>query len=567
MSGLMFNPTSKDNAIVAAYRLARLLRVKVTRRTLEETLGNHPDYSSLLSLSDAFDEWKVDNAALQLDKNQLAEVPVPFLAYLTVDKGMFAVVRAVSGNSVEWLHTGNGWRRESVAEFLGKWTGAVLLAEPSDESGEKDYASNRRKDVLESVRIPFLAFVIWVAVVSALCLAFGGGLQADGWNLYGLLLVKLAGVAVCSLLLWHQIDRDNGFIKSLCQLGGKSGCASILDSKAANLFTWLSWSEIGFFYFSGGCLALLLGIHDPAITVFLIALNLLALPFTLYSLYYQAVVARQLCVLCLAVQVSLVLEFACGFGLWQSIPTGFDFRTIGILLSAFSVPVAGWVFVKPFLLAARKVEPLENDLRKFRNNPELFSIILKQQPAMPIVDEDMGAMVLGNPDAGHAITIVTNPYCQPCAKTHAEMEELLAGNSNLKCRIIFAASNDEGDARGEVARYILSLPVGQQGAELHAWFTADREQKDEMRKRMIANPVSEKAAGLLEWQQSWCKRAEIKATPTIYIGQHRKPDLYGLADLKHILKHLPGENMTAEEDIGKVKMMEPQVALAANSGR
>ncbi|SFF59290.1 hypothetical protein SAMN04488541_107211 [Thermoflexibacter ruber] len=53
--------------------------------------------------------------------------------------------------------------------------------------------------------------------------------------------------------------------------------------------------------------------------------------------------------------------------------------------------------------------------------------------------------------------MVTNPFCPPCAKTHAEIEKLIASNENLNCQVVFTATNEETDIRGEVAKHILSF--------------------------------------------------------------------------------------------------------------
>lgn len=111
---------SKSEFFVATYQYLKAIGAKVTEETVEETLKNHPDYPSLLATSDALNEWKIDNVAVRLYPEQLSELPTPFLAYLTVSGGLFAV-KSMKDNTIEWVHTKEGLKKESIDEFLKKW--------------------------------------------------------------------------------------------------------------------------------------------------------------------------------------------------------------------------------------------------------------------------------------------------------------------------------------------------------------------------------------------------------------------------------------------------------------
>jgi len=53
----------KVNTIIA---FLKLLDVKVNNSTVDETLQNHPDWPSLLSISDALSKWNIPNAATKI---------------------------------------------------------------------------------------------------------------------------------------------------------------------------------------------------------------------------------------------------------------------------------------------------------------------------------------------------------------------------------------------------------------------------------------------------------------------------------------------------------------------
>ena len=192
----------KDNAVAATYQYLKAIGAKVTEETVEETLKNHPDYPSLLAASDALNEWKVENVAAKIKPEQLGELPTPFLAYLAVEGGIFAVVKAVKDDAVEWTHTKEGFKREKTAEFLNKWNGVVLMAETNTDSGEKNFTENNKKEILSNLRTPVLLLGATLLVIGIFYYNF-----STNWHYNAILLTKLAGIIVSSLLLWQSIDK------------------------------------------------------------------------------------------------------------------------------------------------------------------------------------------------------------------------------------------------------------------------------------------------------------------------------------------------------------------------
>ena len=546
---------TKDNAVVATYQYLKAIGAKVTEDTVEETLKNHPDYPSLLATSDALNEWKIENVAVGLKPEQISELPTPFLAYLTIEGGIFAMVKTIKDDAIEWIHTKEGFKREKTEEFLKKWNGVVLMAEPNEQSGEKNFVENNKKVFIQNLRMPILVIGTTLLVISLLYHSF----TAD-WHYNALLLTKLAGIIVSSLLLWQSIDKNNPFIKSLCNSSASKksglGCSEILSSDAAQVTSWLNWSEVGFFYFAGGFIALLSPEASVALTPdggtkisFLIGImSILVLPYTIWSVYYQALVAKQWCTLCLTVQGLFVVEFLININFISDFSNQFSRISIDELvapLSGAGGAVLVWIFLKPILQKSQQVTPLKNDLKRFKNNPNLFLSLLQKQAEMPFVPQNMNTIIFGNPNAEHTITMVTNPFCQPCAKAHKVIEGLLETNENLNCQVIFLASNIEDDKRGAVARTILSLPQEQQAEALHQWYE-NEERSIEKWQQLLGVVENRNTESIIAQHQVWCDMAKIEATPTLFLDGNKIPELYRIGDLKGILKYLPTTDLQIE---------------------
>ncbi len=100
-----------------------------------------------MSLSDALSHWKVQNLALRVDANKLTELPTPFIAQVrTPYAEEFYLISKVEFGEVECkIHSHkNRITKIHLEKFLTIWTGNVLLAEASEESGEKKYGIHLR---------------------------------------------------------------------------------------------------------------------------------------------------------------------------------------------------------------------------------------------------------------------------------------------------------------------------------------------------------------------------------------------------------------------------------------
>jgi uncharacterized membrane protein len=340
------------------------------------------------------------------------------------------------------------------------------------------------------------------------------------------------------LLLIQSIDSNNPLIQKLCQGKGKTNCNAILSSKAAQVFNGLTWSEVGFTYFAGTWLNLVFGNHSGSLWEVLLILNVVSLPYTFYSIYFQARIAKQWCLLCCTVQALLWLEFVpllAASGHSFSLP---DYSVMLNLFCAFLFPFLIWKFLKPTLMKAQLVHPLKVQLQKFKYNPRLFESLLLNQPRFAQPGEEW-SIVLGNAGADNIITMVTNPYCSPCGNAHRQLHDLLEQNSNLQARIIFTASNEDGDIQTPVSRHLMTLH-GLADKEvvknaLSDWYEQKQKNYQAWTKTYPVE-LKETEYNKINEQKAWCEMAEITATPTFLLNGYRLPGLYQLPNLKYMLE-------------------------------
>lgn len=529
-----FSDTTDENAITTLHALLKGLGAKVTQATVREVLEHHPDFPSLLSLSDALTEWQVENTGLQLNTvEQVRELPFPFIAHLRKKGGWYVLVTALQGDRITYTDSTEGRKTESLTDFEKGWSGVVLLAEANEQSGEADYAPRRKQEFLTELRSPFVIGSIGLLMLIAL-LSVAKTLTAPDWLL---LLSKSMGLALSILLVAKQLGSKNALTDRLCRINSKTNCDDVLNSPAAKLWGWLSWTDVGLLYFMGGLLAVLAIDIQPAVQPLIHGLALLALPYTLFSVYYQGVVLKQWCPLCLGVQGVLLVEGI--VATTQLIMLPGSVQPYLLMLTAFLLPTLLWVVVKPLLTNLPKSRREHDELMRLKRDPDLFRALLMQQPQMPPIPADLHPIVLGNPEAEHTITMVTNPYCGPCATAHKELEQLLSQNSNVKANIIFTGDGDNGPATKMGIHLLALAKQGDISQALVDWYGQPKKNFDTWIKKypIISDSIGWQAVA--DRHRDWCWMSDVNVTPTMFVDGYQLLDLHSIGSVQWLINYLP----------------------------
>jgi hypothetical protein len=274
----------------------------------------------------------------------------------------------------------------------------------------------------------------------------------------------------------------------------------------------------------------------------LIILNILALPYVLFSIYYQAVVIKQWCILCLAVQSLLLAEFLSS--LFLNGINAFLFNIIsntefGQLLLAYFFPVLLWLNIKPYLYNAKENDEIKYNFRRFKNNPEIFNSLHQKQATLKNDPAGLG-IILGDPGAENTLVKVCNPYCGPCAKSFPHLEELLINDgSKWKVQIIFTARPDKSDYRALPVAHFLQIRDKENNdvAVLQAlgdWYNAKAKNYDAYIKRYPISLDFEGQKKNLAGMYDWCNEENIQFTPTYYVNGSMLLEHYSIEDLKNI---------------------------------
>jgi len=535
-----------------------LLGVKHTKMFSNQYFNEHPHKYNLYGLSKMLSDYGIRNVATRIvDKeNDLFNIKLPFVAHAG---SSFLVVYKVDSDKVHYLWSGKKIVI-SVLEFIKFWSGIILLAETSPESGEPDYATHRKKDWLTLAQKSIIALagilILGLAyiynVFPSLLGEFNSPLRDTGTvlGITSLLIVNLFGIYICYLLVLKQMRIHSRYADKICTLFSKSDCNNVLESDAAKLWGVFGWSEIGLGYFAANIVILL---FLPHLIFYLVIINFLTLPYTVWSVWYQKTKARQWCPLCLIVLVLLWLIFIINliFGYINIPDFSFHYSLFVIHCSLISCIYAIPIFTLNLLLPKQsegnQVEQLRQEINSIKANHEVFKSLLIQQPYYEVSKAD-SQILFGNPAARFMITILTNPFCNPCAKMHARVEKLLdetktgetgRGESNLPnnktnicIQYIFSAFNESLEYANRYFTAIYLEKCKESAWRLYSdWFEKGKALQESFFNDLHLNMSNPAIEDEFQKHESWKANTQLRATPTILVNGYKLPDNYKIEDM------------------------------------
>lgn len=491
--------------------------IPVSESWLRLRLESHPDYPSLIAIQDTLEELGVNCQACRGNKEELKQENKPFLLHLHTGGGAIRFFQSVT--AVE----------KKVPDFEQQWSGAVLFIEKTDAALNEE---NRKLVATEQLNRIFGCAVILISLISLFTLSI---IQQD-WIQTAFIISNSIGLYFSWLIILKEFGIANKISDKICSMASNSRCESVLFSKGARLFKWLSWGDVGVIYFSSSLifsgLCLLAGFSPVAWYL----LSLAGLIFPFYSVWYQSQKVKQWCMLCLAVLGILVVNAIVSsfFTSWTN--TNPFLVSSATLLTVFIIVLAAWQLLKP--LYRKGLSALKNEISntRLKRNPHLFYALLEKQSFetanLPQPEE---AIRFGNEDAPYQLVIACNPYCGPCVKAHHAVEKLFETYPDkLNIAIRFALHTT--DATNQTTQRVIEILKAAQTRPYEAirdWYRL----LDMEKFKGLYNSSSMDVNSHIEAHKTWTEQAKITGTPTFFINGRQLNDLYSWAEMLEVAEY------------------------------
>lgn len=488
---------------------------------------NHPRFRGIEAIAYVLSRRGIDSSLIKTDLDELKELPTPFV--ISYD-GLFLPVAGVGNDNQLTIITESGEREEIQLILDGRWDCKALILR-EDGFGTEDYPKNQFMWSINQALL-YLANTILIIIASYLSIRVFTFHCSFG-SLY--LVFSLIGVIVCVAFHIQKNDRGNILINKICHpIGGgghssKRDCASILDSKAAWLLGITSWVDVGSIYF----LICLVSVWCLPTAPTIAGLSLFAIcasTYIPYSIYYQAVIAKRWCMLCLAIQC-ILLCFAI-FALFYFLKAGFNASHIvygsTLIITIAIVVVPLYALLDHIISSYYRLKAENREYRWQQFSPEGRSLLFSRLPQVNINRSFRIPIIIK--DGVWDLTMIINPRCSPCIrktrdilnllkrKRYTNLSIILLINPNDNLEIILSKSLIGEALSGDILKALIK------------YTNAFPSLTD------IANHESAVITETLQRQLDWCSRNNIASTPSILLNGAILPNSLSINDIDYIIQ-------------------------------
>jgi hypothetical protein len=518
-----------------------LLGINVSEKTINREVRNHKSYPGLKSISEPLSLWRIDTLLVKTNLNELKDEDYPVIAHIREEgESKFIIIESVKNETVFYLNSDQGWMQENVIDFKKKWDGVTVLKETNETSGELDYQSTLRSVKLGVLKKTTLILLCTTLLFFVFSFGFANSTMDLSW-LFALTL-KIVGSIICLLLISEQYGRSSVFLRKLCNVSIHTNCSKVINSPVGKITDWLSMSEVGLIYFSGGFFSLLIAIYARDVHNIIPALGILSIisfPYSVFSIAYQYKI-KSWCILCIITQLLIGMEVLLFFLYYPEVTL--SLYNLQIMLPGFIFPLAIWIAIKPLIMANRRSFELDFRLTNYRKNLTGLMAIHSQGTELinssEIVDVHTGGEY-------PQITLVINPMCDPCKDAYMEVKKLNKHFSNqLDISLKFLTPEKDGNGKAkEVITHLLSLHNAVENKSFFMavdyWFTkADFDINKLKNKYPISDLKGEPGTNdMILAFQKWAKIHEVNSTPKIFIGKKSIPDNFSILEFEYYIKN------------------------------
>lgn len=363
-------------------RFFKEIEVPITSASLKNSLLSHPDYTSLAALSDICEEYQIEHLAIDVSIEMLQENGFPVLTHIIEDgRGLFTIVEKIDNEMITYYHPKQKKVKETLDKFQEKWSKIAFYALPDNFSGEDNYKRKHIIEVLLKFRLP--VFILSLIVLIGYSLYT---LQSTVSNFFACLLcVKLIGLFFCVNLVLHSLGQSTNLSDQVCKMGKHTSCEDVLNSPAAKFFGFLSMSDIGLVYFTGGVLAMFISLYTKTtdvVTTSLLIISICTLPYILFSISYQAFKIQKWCPLCLSVMSILTVECLLLF-IFRGV-LNYSMPHVSIISSiffSFVFVTCLWSYLKPIIIRVKEGTQYEYAYYRLKKNPLIYNAHLNSTPS------------------------------------------------------------------------------------------------------------------------------------------------------------------------------------------
>ncbi|GAB5408256.1 MAG: hypothetical protein BalsKO_06210 [Balneolaceae bacterium] len=512
----------------------KYLNISVSDEYVKKIILSHPDYPSLLSISDALERLGVPSQIGRIEEEHLYKVEFPVLIHLKSTNEGFLLVKSKDDLSKKHVN-------------LKEWKGVVLKAESVKKIKDTEHNKVYEKERFSKK----IKLVLTVSLLGALLIPT---LHSFSWINLILLTTAMIGSILGYILIAKELGITYKPVESFCNTSTLTNCDKVLNSEGGKVFSFFSLSEavVSYFVFQlilTGILLPFLSTITPYLWVLILG-SALSIPVIAYSVYYQSAIAKTWCKLCMLVNVVLVAQAVVfGFLFYTGIILAQDIELVPFIFLSFLLVTisASVILIKEQFQITDKAVNAEIAASRLKNDPEVFTSLLMQGAKVDTGVFDK-RMIIGNPNASIQLIMIASLHCYPCKLAFEHVHALVDNYSNqIGVELRFTLSKDMIYGipattylinQWEQSIYGLKEESMNTKRLIQEWY--DHMSLSEFEKMYPKEQTwsVKKEHGLELQHYQWIIKHEISRTPTFLLNNYPFPLKYSIEDLDNLMMGL-----------------------------
>jgi len=417
------------------------------------------------------------------------------------------------------------------------WSGIVVFPDK-----EATWKNEENDTAIRNHQKQQLLFTAWCGIGILLFTASVYFQPSLLYNLFGFL--SLAGVFISIAAFGTELGIQSNVVKQVCGAVGKGGCEKVLQSKMANGIFGVTPADAAVLYFTAQFIVYLVTAFYPIVFPILPVMAIAGIAVVGISIYTQAAVLKQWCALCLGIAAILLLQGAASL----FILTAFSVYSLTVFFIAVLLLTAILLPVKALIKYNIATRPKLAELKKWQSDVTIFLALLAKENEVDIAVWE-NDLVIGNVHAPVMITVACNPYCGPCAKAHAALDDLMerfVGKVKVQIRLLCLPASETDKRTIAVKAILRQAAILKTNTELQAMLT-DWFMLMDLEKWSSKWNASEniEITNALQKHDTWINEAGITHTPTFFVNGKKLAGRYGLKELEKLIPQLAEEILEA----------------------
>ena len=520
----------QDQLYILLKKLVIKNNVHINQDELKLQLQSHPSYPSLHSVTGVMDHFSIPNLAIKVPQTQevLEQLPSGFLA-VTNEDGIEDIAYVEKKKERFKIRSqSNDSKTITSKDFLSIWNGVLIAIEP--EEGEVNKQFSQRTILLALIIVVFAGISVYAFFNSSMFSATH-------------FLLSSIGFMISVLIVKHDLGIQTQLENSFCNLSKKTSCDAVLNGKGSVIFNKIKLSDLSLVTFLGYVfiyvLSSMINVHSELLMAIL---SLCGVAVALYSVYYQAIVIKKWCPLCLGIVGVLVVQAS---SILLMDVTHFTFipslTSLLAVFTGFALAITSWYFLKPLLQSKNDFTTLQVTHQKFKRTFSIFNTLLNQKKALETNPSITNELIFGHHHAPLTITLVTSPYCFYCKAAHKDVVDILKkGKERVKVRVRFMTDPSQQDALYKVVSEVMHVYHTQGPKACLNLLDILYESKTDLNHWVSNTNIHYNPSydAVIEQQLDWSRSNNINFTPALYIGNKPFPSEYNRTDITQFIDDL-----------------------------